>query len=252
MKRMTRDDPQLEIPACVIQALAKMQDGLNCFIDSDWRSNRSLKDWALACTIESTELMDSYPWKWWKNVKGNPDFKNVRVELVDILHFALSGTMQMQSEGSRNCDSPIPGDIKTTIISPLQDTQNAIETFMNVISLAKYHKFDIITEMVIASAQDLSFNLVGYYIAKHTLNYIRQLGGYKDGTYVKVKQGTEDNELLHECIAQVDSEQVISSEGYVVAWDKVMQLVYDAFKVDEKERRTTSVWMNLQASNKKE
>lgn len=228
------------IPTTVINSLAKMQDGLNKFIDKDWRSKRTAADWRLAVTIEATELMDSYPWKWWKNVKSQPDFNNVRVELVDIFHFALSGTTAVTEE---NKVTPLPADVETTIVAPLSETANAVKTFLNVIYLAKYNQFETITAMVIASADDLEFNLVGYYVAKHTLNYIRQLGGYKDGSYKKVHEGVEDNELLHACIASVSVAEVLDEVGYAAAWDKVMVSVYDAFKVSDQERRTTASWM---------
>jgi dUTP pyrophosphatase len=227
------------IPAPIIAALARMQDGLNKFIDVDWRSKRSPDDWGLAVTMESTELMDSYPWKWWKNVSAAPDFNNVRVELVDILHFALSGTMQ--TTGMEKAVPP--ADVETAIVAPLAETKNAVRTFRSVIYLAKLHRFDIITEMVIAAADDLEFNLVGYYVAKHTLNYIRQLGGYKNGTYVKVSKGQEDNELLHACIATTTVEQMLDVDGFAAEWGKVMTSVYEAFSVDPKDRRSPESWL---------
>lgn len=223
----------------MIESLAKLQDALNKFIDVDWRTKRQPDDWGLAVTIEATELMDSYPWKWWKNVNATPDFNNVKVELVDILHFALSGTMQMSGKPQQ----AIPEDVLSTIVPPLAETANAVKTFRNVIYLAKIHRFDVITEMVIASADDLEFNLVGYYIAKHTLNYIRQLGGYKSGAYKKVRDGVEDNALLHECLAQVPVEETLDDTKYVEAWDKIMALVYDAFNVDHANRRKTADWL---------
>lgn len=230
--------PSVAISSSIISSLAKMQDSLNKFINENWRAARSADDWGLAVTMESTELMDSYPWKWWKNINATPDFKNIRVELVDILHFTLSGTMQI--EGTTL--SAIPEDIDQAITTPLSDTKNAIRTFRNVIYLAKLHRFDTITQMVIAAAEDLEFNLVGYYVAKHTLNYIRQLGGYKDGSYVKVRQGQEDNELLHQCIAEVDVAQVLGDETHEAAWNLIMAKVYEAFNVDVKDRRVKGDW----------
>jgi dUTP pyrophosphatase len=230
----------VHIPATIIAALARMQDGLNKFIDVDWRTKRTADDWGLAVTMESTELLDSYPWKWWKNVNATPDFNNVRVELVDILHFALSGTMQ--TTGLPKAEAP--ADVVTSIISPLVDTKNAIVTFRSVIYLAKLHRFDLITEMVIAAADDLDFNMVGYYVAKHTLNYIRQLGGYKNGTYVKVTAGQEDNELLHACIAGTTVPQVLDEAHFTAEWSKVMASVYEAFAVAPKDRRTAESWLS--------
>ena len=37
---------------------------------------------------ETIEFEDSLPWKWWK--KGETDLQNVKVELVDELHFFIS------------------------------------------------------------------------------------------------------------------------------------------------------------------
>ncbi len=38
---------------------------------------------------ESIELEDSLPWKWWKDM-DNIDWENIRVELIDELHFWIS------------------------------------------------------------------------------------------------------------------------------------------------------------------
>lgn len=42
----------------------------------------------LALRQESAELIDSMHWKWWK--KGDTDWDNVKIELVDIFHFFVS------------------------------------------------------------------------------------------------------------------------------------------------------------------
>lgn len=42
----------------------------------------------LAMQQESAEAVDSIAWKWWK--KGEDDWENIKVELVDILHFWVS------------------------------------------------------------------------------------------------------------------------------------------------------------------
>jgi len=38
---------------------------------------------------ESIELEDSLPWKWWKDY-GSIDWDNIRIELIDELHFWVS------------------------------------------------------------------------------------------------------------------------------------------------------------------
>ena len=40
---------------------------------------------------ESFEMEDSLPWKWWKDMElGEIDWENIRVELIDELHFWVS------------------------------------------------------------------------------------------------------------------------------------------------------------------
>ena len=231
------------LPPSVLRQLSRLQDGLNRIIDVDWTTKRSCDDWALAVTMEASELMDSYPWKWWKNVNATPDFKNVKIELVDILHFALSGTMQLTHKAGAEGVPAFPADGNRDIVAPLAVTANAVATFRNVIHLCKYHRFDVITEHVVAAADDLEFNLVAYYVAKHTLNYVRQLGGYKDGSYKKTNAGVEDNELLHACIEGVTVADAVGEDTFLGVWEDVMRKAYDAFGVPPEQRKTVKDWL---------
>jgi len=55
--------------------------------DPELRRQRFL-DFELALRQESSEAVDSLNWKWWK--KDADDWDNVKVELVDMLHFWIS------------------------------------------------------------------------------------------------------------------------------------------------------------------
>jgi hypothetical protein len=44
------------------------------------------------------------------------------------------------------------------------------------------------------------------YVGKNTLNFFRQDHGYKDGSYIKVWNGQEDNEHLVEVVKSLDTE----------------------------------------------
>ena len=55
--------------------------------DPEVRRRRFL-DFELAHRQESAEAIDSLNWKWWK--KDEDDWDNVKVELVDMLHFWVS------------------------------------------------------------------------------------------------------------------------------------------------------------------
>ncbi|GET85918.1 deoxyuridine triphosphatase, putative [Leishmania tarentolae] len=264
MKKGTRS---ATIPRAILHALTGLQDGLNVMIDASWHTTRSLDDWALAITMESAELLDSYPWKWWKNTNAKPDLANVTIELVDIFHFSLSGAMQMRRTPAEEIPAvsrkplqevlttfrPAKGytsDPDGVLFFPLTDTQNSIASFRNIIQLANAYRFDDITTGVICAAEDLGFNLVAYYVAKHTLNCIRQLGGYKDGSYVKVNNGVEDNVLLHDCIKDVTFEEVLDATKYVEAWNSIMSRVYEAFQVKQPDRKDAQHWFALARGNR--
>ena len=55
--------------------------------DPDIRRERFLQ-FELALRKESAEAIDSLNWKWWK--KDEEDWDNIKIELVDMLHFWVS------------------------------------------------------------------------------------------------------------------------------------------------------------------
>ena len=63
--------------------------------NKDEQTVRSRIEWILnynrAQIHESIELEDSLPWKWWKDMElSEIDWENIRVELIDELHFWVS------------------------------------------------------------------------------------------------------------------------------------------------------------------
>ncbi len=66
---------------------------INPALYKDIKTNEDLKrqwflNFELAMRQESAEAVDSLNWKWWK--KDGDDWDNVKVELVDMLHFWVS------------------------------------------------------------------------------------------------------------------------------------------------------------------
>lgn len=58
-------------------------------IESDPELKRKwFLNFLLAMQQEAAESVDSLNWKWWK--KGDDDWDNIKVELVDMLHFWVS------------------------------------------------------------------------------------------------------------------------------------------------------------------
>jgi dimeric dUTPase (all-alpha-NTP-PPase superfamily) len=59
------------------------------------KQNLWLRNYALAMTQEISELVDSTNWKWWRTKVDLYDEQNIKVELVDILHFWVSACQVM-------------------------------------------------------------------------------------------------------------------------------------------------------------
>ena len=66
--------------------MLEMQDAMNARVNPDWR--RAGNAWYRAIWTECAEMLDHYGWKWWKHQQ--PDLEQVKLELVDIMHFAMS------------------------------------------------------------------------------------------------------------------------------------------------------------------
>jgi len=72
-----------------------LQNKLNDFTNGkNWILNITEKgkiiNWERAIVLEIAELIESMPWKHWKSINQEPDFLNIRIELVDIWHFLMS------------------------------------------------------------------------------------------------------------------------------------------------------------------
>ena len=71
----------------------RLNEKINPNLYTEIQENEELKrqrflDFELALRQESAEAVDSLNWKWWK--KDTDDWDNVKVELVDMLHFWVS------------------------------------------------------------------------------------------------------------------------------------------------------------------
>lgn len=66
--------------------MLELQDGMNSKVNADWR--KAGFEWYRAIWMESAEMLEHYGWKWWK--KQEADVMQVKLEIVDIVHFGLS------------------------------------------------------------------------------------------------------------------------------------------------------------------
>ena len=177
--------------------MLEMQDAMNARVNPEWRSAGNA--WYRAIWTECAEMLDHYGWKWWKHQQ--PDLEQVQLELVDIMHFAMSDYLLREADNQAaaarieaELSQPNPGD----------DIRVAIEVMaQSTIAQQSMHFSDFATVMHLI---EMDFDaLYRSYVGKNVLNFFRQDHGYKDGSYIKVWQGREDNEHLVEVVNLLDS-----------------------------------------------
>jgi dimeric dUTPase (all-alpha-NTP-PPase superfamily) len=177
--------------------MLEMQDAMNARVNPDWR--KAGNAWYRAIWTECAEMLDHYGWKWWKHQQ--PDLEQVRLELVDILHFAMSDYLLRDNDVTA-----VAARIEAELGEPRQqqDLRVAIETMaQSTIAHQSMHFSDFASIMVLL---EMDFDaLYRSYVGKNVLNFFRQDHGYKDGSYIKVWQGREDNEHLVEIVKSLDS-----------------------------------------------
>ncbi|PLY06658.1 MAG: deoxyuridinetriphosphatase [Arcobacter sp.] len=162
-------------------------------------------NWLRCIHMEVAELIESTPWKHWKNINAEPDMNNIHVELVDIWHFLMSYILQETnvpravSLVNTHCIYEAVEDIDVKLMvtesEKLSYISLAIETG-NMPSFSGIERF-IDQFFRCCKISGLSFTwLQKLYIGKNCLNKFRQDHGYKEGTYVKVWNGDEDNVVM--------------------------------------------------------
>lgn len=176
-----------------------LQDQLNGLVNLDWRDAGN--NWTRAMMVEGVELLDHYGWKWWKH--HEPDMAQARIELVDIWHFILSYVLEKKDNEIGACVSIAmsldhPENVAFVGYKPVDlhtlEIRELIEAFValsagGVVSITA---FEHMMRKLFMSWDELH----RMFIAKNVLNIFRQTHGYKDGTYIKVWVGKEDNEVL--------------------------------------------------------
>ena len=181
------------------RTMLSLQNEMNCHVDLDWA--HAGRAWYRAIWIECAELMEHYGgWKWWKH--SAPDLPQVILEIVDIWHFGLS---------MRIVAGDAEGDAAERIVEEWMAPPPALDFTAEVERLAAAalveRRFAVGSVCNLLGACGRGFDdLYRAYVAKNVLNVFRQDHGYKSGSYRKNWQGREDNEVLVELLAGLDSD----------------------------------------------
>jgi len=189
----------------LLENMLKLQDKLNIITCGDkWTSGVTSEgraiNWRRYICMELFELIDSSDrFKHWKNLDADVDFDNIKMEVVDVWHFLMSQaltdltidiTILMYRYHVLNGErEPVKEldyfDIIDVADDMIKSTYNNCGGSMDKM----FHYFFKLLASVGMSFEDL----YKQYIVKNTLNTFRQNNGYKQGTYVKEINGSEDN-----------------------------------------------------------
>jgi len=179
--------------------------------------NGKLIDWKRCAYLECAELIESYPWKHWKNIDAEPDYANIKIEAVDIWHFIMS-------QGLEDYKIKKLGSIDTLArtISKLPNFQHFLDDIIPtnkdhyeqikvVENLMRTIFCDDSTDQLIEAFIDVAIQsglnldaLYKLYVGKNILNQFRQDHGYKEGTYIKLWNGEEDNVVMQRVLEEND------------------------------------------------
>jgi dimeric dUTPase (all-alpha-NTP-PPase superfamily) len=172
-------------------------------------------DWRRCSYLECAELIESYPWKHWKNIDAQPDYDNIKIEAVDIWHFIMSQGLQ---------------EYKNKVLGSIEDLADTITALPNFFAFEAgdfpepkdhYAQIDVVENLIkelfcdasieevmrsfidVAMQSGLDLNaLYKLYIGKNILNQFRQDHGYKEGSYIKLWNGEEDNVTMQRILEE--------------------------------------------------
>ena len=205
-----------------ILQMLKLQQQLNVATNGEeWEKgitkNGKLIDWKRCTYLECAELIESYPWKHWKNIDAQPDYENIKIEAVDIWHFIMSQGLEdykMQHLGSikdlansicalENYPSFLEESTPTT--KNYYEQIAVVEKLMRVLfcNEGTTKLMEAFIDVAIQSGLNLD-SLYKLYVGKNILNQFRQDHGYKEGSYIKIWNGQEDNVTMQRILDEND------------------------------------------------
>jgi len=167
-------------------------------------------NWRRCIYMECAEMIDSFSWKHWKSIDKEADWENLQIEVVDVWHFIMSLAIENYSQNLRGGIEDLAINIAGSKAFATIDIENKkyetqerviakVEDIMrSVLSLEKLKLEDLISDffdLVLMSGLDLK-SLYRLYVGKNVLNQLRQDNGYKEGVYIKIWNGDEDNVVM--------------------------------------------------------
>jgi len=188
---------QLSTAINQISQMLAMQNAMNMRVSETWRENNY--EWYRAIWVECAEMLDHYGWKWWKHQEV--DVAQVQLELVDIFHFGLS--LRLMTGDSVESIAQV---LAQELTQPSAEDEFKIALEALAAAAVSQKSFDAKALATCMKLMNMDLDeLFRQYVGKNTLNFFRQDHGYKDGTYIKIWHGEEDNEVLANVVNTLDA-----------------------------------------------
>ncbi|CAA6802612.1 MAG: Dimeric dUTPase (EC [uncultured Sulfurovum sp.] len=202
----------------ILQMLELQQELNDATNGKNWETgltkNNKKIDWQRCIYLEAAELIESYPWKHWKNIDAQPDYANIKIEIVDIWHFIMSEALRVYKINNLGSISDIAATItsmqsfdefsqakKGNQLNPYAEIELVEKMIKTLFCNANINEL-LISFLNMSSKLNLKLpELYELYIGKNILNKFRQNHGYKEGSYIKEWQGKEDNVVMQEILA---------------------------------------------------
>jgi len=219
-----------------ILEMLKLQQKLNDATNgANWENgvtkNGKPINWRRCIYLEAAELIESYPWKHWKNINSSPDYENIKIELVDIWHFVMSEALRVYKVENRGSIETLSCTIEATsgykaLVEGKQKKRDyyaqigLVEEMIKVLFCS--NDINELTDSFLYTASQLGINLqilYALYIGKNILNKFRQNHGYKEGSYIKEWNGIEDNVVM---------QTILNQEKYITS-DTLYQKLKEAY-----------------------
>jgi len=178
--------------------------------------NGKVINWRRCIYMECAEMIDSFSWKHWKNIDQEADWDNLQVEVVDVWHFVMSLAIENYSQTLRGQVEDLAINIsesksfkkidtKEELFASQDETIQMIESIMiDTLSRGALELEKLVSDffdLVVMSGLNLD-SLYKLYVGKNILNQFRQDNGYKEGSYIKVWAGEEDNVIMKRILEQ--------------------------------------------------
>ena len=170
-------------------------------------------NWLRCIHMEVAELIESTPWKHWKNINSAPDMNKIHVELADSCHFLMSYILQETnvpkavSLVNTHCIYEIFQEVDVKLMVKEAEKLSYISLAIDTGNMPSFSGIERFIDQFFRCCKisGLSFMwLQKLYIGKNCLNQFRQDNGYKEGSYIKVWNGNEDNVVMVSLLENMD------------------------------------------------